>query len=55
MTRGPVIAFVLMGEGAISCWRDLLGPTNSTDARADAPMSIRARFGTGMVAASLGI
>lgn len=45
MTRGPVIAFELMGEGAVSKWRDLLGPTDSSLARQEAPTSIRARFG----------
>lgn len=45
ITRGPVIAFELMGEGAVSKWRELLGPTDSALARQQAPTSLRARFG----------
>ena len=47
MTSGPVLAFEMRGEGAISRWRELLGPTDSSVARSDKPSSIRARFGTG--------
>ena len=36
----------LMGSNAVSKWRELLGPTDSGKARGDAPMSIRARYGT---------
>ena len=43
MTSGPVVLCVLEGEGAIQCWRDLMGPTNSTEAPAD---TIRGDFGT---------
>jgi len=46
VTSGPVIAFELMGAGAILKWRGLLGPTDSAVARSEAPMSLRARFGT---------
>jgi len=46
MTSGPVVAFELMGEGAISRWREFLGPTDSAIAREQAGNSIRARFGT---------
>ncbi|KAK3095701.1 hypothetical protein FSP39_017831 [Pinctada imbricata] len=45
VTRGPVIAFEIMGESVIQKWRDLLGPTDSAQARQDAPNSIRSRFG----------
>ncbi|VDI00210.1 nucleoside-diphosphate kinase [Mytilus galloprovincialis] len=45
ITRGPVIAFEMMGPGVISAWRELLGPTDSAEARKVAPQSIRARFG----------
>ena len=47
VTRGPVIAMELMGEGAVSKWRDLIGPTDCAVARQDAPTSLRARFGKG--------
>ena len=47
MTSGPVVALELKGPNAIEKWRTLLGPTDSATARAKAPMSIRAKFGTG--------
>ncbi|XP_033103632.1 nucleoside diphosphate kinase 7-like [Anneissia japonica] len=46
ITSGPVIAIELMGEGSIDNWRRLLGPTDSSMARSEAPSSIRAKFGT---------
>ncbi|XP_071839564.1 nucleoside diphosphate kinase homolog 7-like isoform X2 [Apostichopus japonicus] len=46
MTSGPIIAMELMKDGAIGAWRELLGPTDSSKARSDAPNSIRAMFGT---------
>ncbi|KAJ8030183.1 Nucleoside diphosphate kinase 7 [Holothuria leucospilota] len=46
MTSGPIIAMELMKDGAIGGWRELLGPTDSSKARSEAPNSIRARFGT---------
>ncbi|KAM6963115.1 nucleoside diphosphate kinase homolog 7 [Aplochiton taeniatus] len=46
MTSGPVVAMELMGDGAVSSWRSLLGPTDSGEARKDAPQSVRAHFGT---------
>ena len=45
MTSGPVIGMELVGKGAISLWRTLLGPTNSLKAKEEAPNSIRGRFG----------
>lgn len=35
-----------MSAGAVASWRSLIGPTNSDKARADAPQSLRAQFGT---------
>ena len=46
MTSGPIVAFELTGEDAVSKWLALLGPANSAQARRDAPHTIRARFGT---------
>lgn len=43
MTSGPVVIAALEGEGAIKKWRDLMGPTNSTEAPAG---TIRGDFGT---------
>ena len=46
MTEGPILAFEIMGENAVTCWREILGPTDSALARKEAPGSIRAQFGT---------
>ena len=43
MTSGPVVISVLEGENAIQAHRDLLGPTNSSEAPAG---TIRGDFGT---------
>ena len=45
MTSGPIIVSVLEGEGAIARCRELMGPTNSTEAEEG---TIRGDFGTGM-------
>ena len=47
ITSGPVIAMELKGSNAIEKWRTLLGPTDSATARNKAPISVRAKFGTG--------
>lgn len=46
ITSGPVVALELKGPNAIQKWRTLLGPTDSATARTQAPLSIRAKFGT---------
>ncbi len=46
MTSGPIVACILEGENAIKRVRDLIGPTDSQEARKTAPNSIRALFGT---------
>uniref|UniRef100_A0A3B4EKF6 Nucleoside diphosphate kinase homolog 7 n=1 Tax=Pygocentrus nattereri TaxID=42514 RepID=A0A3B4EKF6_PYGNA len=46
VTSGPVIVMELMGDEAVSVWRRVLGPTDSSVARKDAPNSLRAQFGT---------
>jgi len=46
VTSGPVVAFELMGSSAVTRWRELLGPTDSAVARSEAPLTVRARFGT---------
>jgi len=46
MTSGPVVAAVLEGEDAIRRVREIIGPTDSEEARRTAPNSIRALFGT---------
>lgn len=46
MSSGPTIGLELIADNGISAWRHLLGPTDSSTARSDAPHSIRACFGT---------
>ncbi|MBI2340983.1 MAG: nucleoside-diphosphate kinase [Deltaproteobacteria bacterium] len=41
MTTGPVLTFVIEGEGAIAKWRDTMGATNPANA---APGTIRKDF-----------
>ncbi len=43
MTSGPVVVVALEGDDAIARWRDLMGPTNTTEAP---PGTIRGDFGT---------
>lgn len=45
MSEGPIVALVLARSSAIKAWRQLIGPTNSATARAEAPKSLRGRFG----------
>lgn len=45
MTSGPVVALELLADSGVAKWREVLGPTDSEQARKDAPGSIRARFG----------
>ncbi|RLJ71509.1 nucleoside diphosphate kinase [Hydrogenivirga caldilitoris] len=46
MTSGPVVAAILEGENAIQRVREIIGPTDSEEARKVAPNSVRALFGT---------
>jgi nucleoside-diphosphate kinase len=46
MTSGPVVAAVLEGEEAIQRTREIIGPTDSEEARRIAPDTIRAKYGT---------
>jgi nucleoside-diphosphate kinase len=43
MTEGPVVLMCLSGDDAIKRWRDLMGPTNPSNANEG---SLRKRFGT---------
>jgi len=45
VTGGPVLAMELVGENAIQRWRELIGPTDPSQARSEAASSLRARFG----------
>ncbi|KAM8875284.1 nucleoside diphosphate kinase homolog 7 isoform 2-T2 [Spinachia spinachia] len=49
VSSGPLVALELMGDEAVSVWRRLLGPTDSSAARKEAPRSVRAQFGTDAV------
>lgn len=46
MTSGPIYAMVLGKANAIKDWRALMGPTNSNNAKKEAPKSLRALYGT---------
>jgi len=46
VTSDVVIGMELVGEGAIKGWRQFIGPTNTQTAKAEAPHSIRAIYGT---------
>lgn len=46
MTQGPIVAFEIMGADAVAKWREIIGPTDSSVARQEAPNSLRAQFGT---------
>ncbi len=46
MSSGPIVACVLEGENAIARVREIIGPTDSEEARKVAPNSIRALYGT---------
>ena len=46
ITSDVVVGMELVAENAVKQWRELLGPTNSTVAKSDAPNSLRGRFGT---------
>jgi nucleoside-diphosphate kinase len=43
ITSGPAVVAKISGDGAITCWRTLMGPTNPVEA---APGSIRGDFAT---------
>lgn len=43
MTSGPAVVALLEGEGGVAKWRELMGPTNSSEAPAG---TIRGDFGT---------
>ena len=46
ITSDVVIGMELVGVNAVTAWRGLIGPTNTETARAEAPQSLRALFGT---------
>ncbi|KAG9272276.1 nucleoside diphosphate kinase homolog 5 [Astyanax mexicanus] len=46
MSSGPVIALALARHQAISTWKDLMGPANSSKAKDTHPDCLRARYGT---------
>ncbi|CAD5118190.1 DgyrCDS6915 [Dimorphilus gyrociliatus] len=45
MSNGKIIVMELMASDAVARWRQLMGPTDSAEARSMAATSIRARFG----------
>lgn len=46
LTSDVVTGLELVGENAVSVWRELMGPANSLTARVEKPDSIRAKYGT---------
>jgi nucleoside diphosphate kinase len=46
MASGPICAMEVEGPGAVAAWRAVMGPTDSSAAKAAAPTTLRARFGT---------
>lgn len=46
MTSDVAVAMELVGDEVVAKWRGLMGPTNSDTARAEAPQSLRATYGT---------
>ncbi len=46
ITSDVVVGMELVGDNAVQQWRSLIGPTNTMTAKAEAPNSIRAQFGT---------
>ena len=45
-TSGPVVCLCLAKSDAIEDWRVLMGPSDTLTAKQEAPLSLRARFGT---------
>ncbi|KAM4035937.1 nucleoside diphosphate kinase homolog 5 isoform 2-T2 [Anomaloglossus baeobatrachus] len=46
MSSGPIISLVLARHDAINFWRQVMGPSNSLQAKESHPESIRALYGT---------
>jgi nucleoside-diphosphate kinase len=46
VTSDVVTGLELVAENAVERWRQTIGPTNTFNAKSQAPHSIRARFGT---------
>lgn len=46
MTSDVIVGMELVKREAIKAWREFIGPTNSLNAKSQAPGSIRAKFGT---------
>jgi nucleoside-diphosphate kinase len=46
MSSDVCIGMELIADGAIKKWRQFIGPTNTQTAKAEAPKSLRALFGT---------
>eukprot|EP00741_Cyanophora_paradoxa_P015084 tig00020848_g14555.t1 len=46
MTSGPVVAIEIVGSNVVQKWRQMIGPTSSSKARAEAPQSLRGQLGS---------
>ena len=49
ITSGPVLAFEIMGSDAVNQWQALVGPADYAMARSEAPLSLCAKFGSGIL------
>lgn len=46
ITSDFVVGMELVSNNAVRKWREFIGPTNTFNAKRDAPSSIRAKFGS---------
>lgn len=46
MASDAITCITIVGDGSVGKWQQLMGPENSNEARASAPQSIRATFGS---------
>jgi len=46
MSSDAITCICIVGDNSVAKWQQLMGPENSNEARAQAPQSIRATFGT---------
>eukprot|EP00906_Rhabdomonas_costata_P014467 RCo020796 len=50
LTSHPIVALYLVGEDCVARWRKILGPSDPAQAKREAPVSMRAKYGTSRIA-----